>query len=157
MANLLLGTVLLVFSTFIGIKIDAYYKERSLVIKEWSEFLYECNKKITYFKTDILTIMRECEQQKIAKDVLELSVAMEKSTELIIDNVYLNDKEKATIVRFFMGITGCDIEAQTTLTECTMQDIAVQMSLAERQKKERGELIKKLMILLGITLMIIVL
>ncbi len=157
MVNVIIGTILLVVSTYIGIKIDSYYKERSNIIKEWLEFLQESNKQIKYFKTDIISIMARCEQQRIAKVVGEIKEQLTENTAIEVDSVYLNDKEKEIIIRYFKGVIGCDIAAQTTLAECTEQDMERQIGVAERQKKEKGELIKKLMILLGVALLIIVL
>ncbi len=157
MINALIGTTLLVLFSFIGIQVDAFYKERNNIIKEWAEFIQECNKQISYFKTDILSIMAHCEQKKISKTVLKMQEQMSSGVGLEVDSVYLNDKEKAIITRYFNGIIGCDIEANTALAECTALDMERQIAVAEKQKKERGELIKKLMMLLGVALLIMVL
>jgi len=157
--KLIAGAMLMAVMFYIGIAIERFYKKRADCVVEFADFLSYASREISFLKTDILSVMGSFIKDgttPFKKMLAEVKTAFEKGTPLSFDNAYLTAGDKDLIKKFFNGIKKSDFQEQERLFKRTAAETNESVKVAIKQKKEKGELIKKLFILAGVGLMIVI-
>lgn len=148
-----------VLSYIIGNKIDRHYKKRADYYNNLFEFVRHAEREITLLKSDIVTIMSDyikgmnSNQNIVFQDVLN---SISNNDPIRINANYLNENEKREVESFFEGFAKIDSNNQEKFFK-RHEDFAInRVELSRKQKKEKGELGKKLCILAGIVLIIVI-
>lgn len=144
---------------YIGVSIDRHYKKRLDTVRDFSDFLAYASREISFLKTDILTVVSNYIKGRtspLSDALAKIKDSYEKGEKLTIENPYISAEDKEIIVRFFEGIKKSDYKEQEKLFQKTIVEAGERVRISEKQKKEKGELIKKLCILAGVGLMILI-
>ena len=145
---------------YLGAGIEKYYKKRHEIYKDFYDFLQYASREIGFLKTDILSIIKNFSAEKIGSPFTKMLAAVkenaQKGQELKIETSYLNAAEKLSITSFFASLTKSDFVEQEKLFNRYKQETSDKLKITEKQKKDKGELCKKLFILGGIGLLVII-
>lgn len=158
MIRLLIGGALLFALTYVGFGIERFYKERVKLFKEFEAFTEKAAREISFLRTDIVKLTENAAESGtvLGKLMGKIIADIKSGVNPVIDSVYLSKDEAAIITGFFAGLSRCDYAAGDALCGKTLGDVRECLKKSEKQKKERGELIKKLLILLGVGILILI-
>ncbi|MDD3947824.1 MAG: stage III sporulation protein AB [Clostridia bacterium] len=159
MIRLAVGATLMAVVTYIGMGIDRFYKMRVEYLKGFADFLSYASREAGFLKTDILRIISlycASESSNLTKFLKETAKKLESGEQPAIDCVYLTKKDKRLYESFFQGLINADYRTQEKLFSHHIAEISELLKEAENNKKNKGELIRKLMALGGVALMVIV-
>jgi hypothetical protein len=153
------GSTLLCIAFYVGTQIEKRYKKRAIFYEEFLEFLRFAAREIRYLRTDMLSILSEFaknDNKMIAMLLLEVNKQIIAGKSVQVKEPILDTNECLQIDSFFRDIAKCDAEDSMTLLTRYESEICDKSIIVNKQKKEKGELAKKLCILSGIALMIVV-
>ncbi|MDR3185633.1 MAG: stage III sporulation protein AB [Christensenellaceae bacterium] len=152
------GAALMVITFHIGFHIERYYKKRADLYNDFLDFLRYTAREISHFKTNILTIIDDytkCKKSTFSELLGKVRDDMINASTINIDTLYLKSDEIKEITKFFYSIEKSDFSSQELLLKRYDAEINEKACLFLKQKKDKGELAKKLCILLGIGIMIV--
>lgn len=159
MIRLAVGATLMAVVTYIGIGVDRFYKMRVEYLKGFADFLDYASKEAGFLKTDILRIISlycETESSCLTKYLKETAKQLQDGIKPNADCVYLTKKDKRIYESFFEALVSADYQTQAKVFARNIAETAEMIKEAEKNKKNKGELIRKLMALGGVALMVIV-
>ena len=143
---------------YLGFAIEKYYKNRHGLVSDFYEFLQYASREIQFLKTDILTLISNFNSGRagaFSKVLESVKESVQKGEEIKIDNPFLNASEKLMVSGFFLGISKSDYCEQEKVFKRYLSETESKLKQTEKQKKNNGELIKKLFILIGVGILII--
>jgi hypothetical protein len=159
MVRILAGAVLMIVMFYLGAGIEKYYKRRHEIYKDFYDFLQYASREIGFLKTDIISIIENFGNEKsgnFIKILNSVKDCVQKGLDIKVETSYLNANEKLAVVSFFNSLSKSDFTEQEKLFNRYKLETGDKLKTAEKQKKEKGELYKKLFILGGVGLLIIV-
>ncbi|NLO64266.1 MAG: hypothetical protein GX095_03370 [Clostridiales bacterium] len=160
MIRLAVGATLMAVAAYIGIGIDKFYKMRVDYLKDFADFLGYASREAGFLKTDILRIISlycASRSSNLTKYLQQTKQQLENGNAPTIDCVFLAKKDKKLYESFFEGLKSADYRTQEKLFLHSIAETSELIKEAEKNKKNKGELIRKLMALGGVALMVIVL
>lgn len=159
MIKLFAAAGLMAAISYIGIAADNFYKKRCQALYDFSDFLLFAEREISMLKTDIISIIDafNAERKTLIFKLLEGAKENCKSgLPVTADTPYFSGDERMIFSRFFASIVKSGYKEQSELFTRYKAAVNDKIKLACKQKKEKGELIKKLCILGGVGLMIVI-
>lgn len=159
MIRLAVGATLMAIVTYIGIGIDRFYKMRVEYLRGFADFLSYASREVSFLKTDILSIISlycTSKPSSLTKYLSNTAKQLKGGEKINIDCVYLNKADKLLYENFFTNLVNADYRNQEKLFCHSIAETTELIKDAEKNKKNKGELIRKLMALGGISLMVIV-
>lgn len=159
MIRLIIGAIIMISMTYIGIGLDGYYKARLGLINEICEFIRHAKREVSLLKTDFLSILSgfSCENKHLKKLVEDISTRIKNNDDLVVECVYLNDKSIASLTSFMKELMRADYTSQEQVFKKAMDEFEVHANCANRDKKNKGELMKKLLALFGVGVVLMLL
>lgn len=159
MIRLAVGATLMAVVTYIGIGIDRFYKMRVEYLREFADFLGYASREVGFLKTDILSIISlycVSKPSYLTKLLSNTAKQLKNGENPSLDCVYLSKSDRMLYENFFSNIVTADYRTQEKLFSHNIAEITELIKDAEKNKKNKGELIRKLMALGGVALMVIV-
>lgn len=149
---------------YIGMSVERHYKQRATLFKEFFEFLQYAAREIGFLKTDIVTLIERYTKNKAGEKRKESDLAgilkkvgedISTDREIKVESALLKEPEKELVSSFFRDIMKSGFKEQEKVFARYSGESAERVKTAEKQKKEKGELTKKLCILAGVGLLIV--
>ncbi len=153
MIKIVLGIIIVILVGYIGYCIEKYYKARLGIIREYESFIFFAERETEFLKTNVEELISKFE---FTYNELKKVISSTINGESIKDCLHLNDKLKSEIATFISEITKCDyrsIKSVISNAKAICNDMII---VAEKDKIQKGELARKLAILAGIGLIIII-
>ncbi len=158
MLNIVLAAVLLILCVYIGFAVERFYKTRLKMLEDYSGFVRYVKRETEFLKTDmaaLLTSFECCAELKEAFVAAAELVKVGKPVE--IGGKFLPDKVYAEIRAFLAALSEADYYGKNAVIKHA-EDVACELTAkAGKEKIQKGELIRKLMILLGVGLVVLTL
>lgn len=159
MIRLAAGAALMAASAYIGVGIDKFYKMRVEFLKSLLDFLDYAAREAGFLKTGILNIISlycEAESSALTHYLKQTAEQLQSGQKAVISCAYLTNRDKRLYESFFAGLAGADYKSQQAHFARCRAETETLIKDAEKNKKNKGELIRKLMALGGVALMVIV-
>ena len=158
MLGIILAAVGLLICAYIGIAVDGYYKARLNIVKHYLGFIRYSERETEFLKTDMPRLLAEYEcdgefKKMLAAANAEITAGREPHCET--DKLKKGDLNEVNA--FLKGLTECDYYSKNALFKYSLQVASEMENIAEKEKKQKGELIKKLMFLLGAGIVVLAL
>jgi hypothetical protein len=137
---------------------ERHYIKRAAYFNMFLEFVRHAEREILFLKVDILTIINEYIKTMNNAPIEVFNEArscITKGEQVKISVAYLNENERCQTANFFNGISKLTND-QNKYFRVHENELLEKIDLVNKQKKEKGELGKKLCILVGIVLVIVI-
>ncbi len=152
MIKLILCIVLISLIAYVGYGIERFYRIRYLVAKEYNEFLTFVQRETCFLKTTILEMIEK--YNFTSKELKQLLVSTIDNSFLEIDKK-LDDKLVFEVKSFLKEFCTCDYSNVKSILLNANEKSKILLNSAENEKIQKGELGRKLTILVGIGLLIV--
>ncbi len=156
MLGIILAAVGLLICVYIGLAVDNYYKSRLNTVRDYLAFVRYSERETEFLKTDMPALLSgfECKSE-FKKMITEASGKLSEggTAECASDRLKKEDLEKVNA--FLKGLSETDYVSRAALFRYSISIAENMEKVAEKEKKQKGELIKKLMFLLGVGLVIL--
>jgi len=146
-------------SAYIGIGIDKFYKMRVDFLKCFLDFLDYAAREAGFLKTGILSIIAlycEAEATCLTNPLKQTAEQLQNGQKAAVNGAYLTSRDKRLYESFFAGLVNADYKSQQAHFGRCRAETEELLRDAEKNKKNKGELTRKLMALGGVALMVIV-
>ena len=156
MIKLVLMAVALLICVFSGYAVEAYFKSRSAVINDFLAFIRYAKRETEFLKTDAEQLMKNFGCASDFSKILESALAAlreGKAPVCAYDKLKKNVNDE--ISAFFKGLTECDYYSKDALFGYSVSVAEKLKKQSDKELKQKGELIKKLMFLLGVGLVVL--
>ena len=152
MIKLILCIVLISLIAYVGYGIERFYRIRYLVAKEYNEFLAFVQRETCFLKTTILEMIEK--YNFTSKELKQLLVSTIDNSFLEIDKK-LDEKLVFEVKSFLKEFCTCDYSNVKSILLNANEKSKILLNSAENEKIQKGELGRKLTILVGIGLLIV--
>ena len=156
MLKIILVAVGLLICVYIGIAVDNYYKSRLNILRDYLGFVRYSERETEFLKTDMPALMGNFECKSEFKDMLARAISgVIEGREAALTSDRLKKSDLDAVNAFMKGLSECDYHSKGALFRYSLGIAEEMEKTAEKEKKQKGELIKKLMFLLGVGLVIL--
>ncbi|MDE6189013.1 MAG: stage III sporulation protein AB [Clostridia bacterium] len=163
MLKMTLGGILCFISAYLGIVGKNYYEKRYKYLASFNDYLLALVDGISYSKDRLPEISKKYLAQSkggFSKDLQSfISVIERVGEEEKIENCfnckYLKKQDKAYFNDFFSSLGKVDYDTQLSKLNMSKAEMEKILAKAEKDKKTTGNVLSKLGLLIGITIMII--
>ena len=152
MIKLILCIVLISLIAYVGYGIERFYRIRYLVAKEYNEILTFVKRETCFLKTTILEMIEKYNFS--SKYLKQLLVSTIDNSFLEIDKK-LDEKLVFEVKSFLKEFCTCDYSNVKSILLNANEKSKILLNSAENEKIQKGELGRKLTILVGIGLLIV--
>lgn len=159
MIKVVIGAIIMFSMTYIGIGLDGYYKARLDLITEICEFIRHAKREVSLLKTDFLSILLgfSSENKHFKKLVDDTKACVENNEDLNVECVYLNSKALASFKSFLVELMRADYTSHEQVFMKAREEFEVHLNCAIHDKKNKGELLRKLLALFGVGVVLMLL
>ncbi len=153
MVKIILGIIIVILVGYIGYGIEKFYKTRLNIIEEYKRFVAYSERETTFLKTNIHELIKNFEftYQELIR-IINSSL----NNEQIKDCIYITDNFKQAVNTFINEISKCDFYSIKSVFNKANQECDEIIIKAQKDKVQKGELARKLVILAGIGLIIVI-
>ncbi|MDR0855471.1 MAG: hypothetical protein LBN25_03785 [Christensenellaceae bacterium] len=156
MVKLICGIILMLIAFYGGYCVDKYYKGRVGLISDFKRFLLFAGREARYLKTDIFTVINGYESSSRLKGILQkIKDGAEKGEKIEITEPLLRKNEKEQMSEFFTRLFTADGATSEKVFKKSCEEFNDIETAAIAEKKNKGELWKKLLILFGVAVLIL--
>ncbi len=156
MLKVVLAAVLLVLCAYIGFAVERFYKTRLKMLEEYSEFVRYVKRETEFLKTDLVALLTSFECCNELRETFGSAAALIKEGKPVeITGKYLKDKAYAEMRAFLAAMSEADYYGKNAVLGHAEEVAAELTAEAGKEKIQKGELIRKLMILLGVGLVVL--
>lgn len=144
---------------YLGMGLDRYYRIRLQIVEEYVVFLQFAEREMKYLKREVGEIVKDFTAEKktqFSTLIRALSAEKSEGKDLKAESPYLRERDKKNIVRAFREITAMDYLNYEGVMKNAIAEGSAMREAAEKAKKEKGELYRKLSILIGIGFLILI-
>lgn len=154
----ILGAVIVLAFTYVGYQIEKYYKTRLAVAEDYSSFVAYAERETEFMKTGICELMRKFGSQTDAlKSALkECADTIEKTGEVLFECKALSKQAVCDVNEFLDALARSDYETRRNVIKNAYAKATAIKDTAVKEKTQKGELVRKLFILIGVGILIIV-
>lgn len=154
MWKLIIGLILFLVISGVGLIIEKKYKNKTEIYKELAEFLNFGKREIQFLKTTVPELTRKFKEQhpKIGKEVE--STIFEEDTEVFKD---LKDAERFEVEKILRGLKNLDFASVEGYCKKGAEELEALEKKAKKLEEQRGKLAAKLAPLLGLFLLVLLL
>lgn len=159
MLTIIAGSILFCVTSFMGIQVKKYYKNKEIFFKEMKDFSYFAENKISLLKTPIKEIIISFIQDKkgeTKKILSEMLLFFDDNDDKHCSSIFLNKNESELIFDFLKNIGKTDLKNVVVLIRAFRNDISDLYEKSKIEYTKKGVLYYKLLVLAGIALMLIV-
>ena len=154
MKSLILGLIFVSIS-YLGFKVGDRFKKKEKFYYDFKNFLIYLKNEIGFFEKDILEIVSSYETKnsnlKLLLENYQASLNEKPFEELKI----LSKEENLKIIDFFNGVGASDCESQKEYIEKNLEIFNSCFEQAKLKNEKQGSMYKKLSILLGLLVCIV--
>lgn len=152
MIKIVLAIVIVVLLGYLGYGIERYYKTRLKILRDYKNFIAYVGRETEFFKSNIEELAQKFEYQtKQLNEIISSTVKGEK-----LDSIFLTKELISRIVNFITELSNSDYHSKNAVIK-NAEELATQsINDAEKDKTQKGELGRKLIILLGIGLIVLI-
>ena len=152
MIKIILAIVVIVLLAYIGYGIERYYKTRLKILVDFKNFISFCKREIEFYKSSIDTLINKYDYQtESLKKLLDCYVNNKE-----MESIYLNKDIISRFKTFIYELSSADFYFKDSVIKSAEEVIASLLNQAEKDKKQKGELGRKLIVLLGIALIVLI-
>lgn len=152
MIKIVLSIIVVVLLGYLGYGIEKYYKIRLKILNDYKNFINYVSRETDFYKSNLIELIDKYEYN--SRHLKDLLVSIRDDTK--IDNIFLNKSIISNINSFIRKLSIADYYFKNTIIK-EANDIAEQMILiGNNDKTQKGELGRKIIILLGIGLIILI-
>lgn len=160
MVNMIIGALLFAAMTYLGVGIDLYYRERLRLAEDYAVFIAHARLELKFLKTDLETLLNSYKggKTKEFKKLLDKCAALlGTGEEATVESAYLSEPQKKAFAAFINSLAKADYTDLALLIGHAEEESAELLKGARAGKTNKGELYRKLLILAGVGIMIMVL
>ncbi|MGN1208253.1 MAG: stage III sporulation protein AB [Christensenellales bacterium] len=141
--------------SFLGFRIGGKFKEKEKFYYDFKNFLIYLKSEIGFFKKDIVEIV-----DNFSTKNFHLNELLQNYKQSLIDKKFnkiniLNDEENDKLKKFFDGIGVSDCDSQTEYVEKNLEIFGKKYEEAKIENLKKGNMYKKLSILIGILICVV--
>lgn len=153
MVKIVLGIIIVLLVGYLGFCIEKYYKTRLNIIKEYKKFIEFAERETEFLKTNVEDLIKKfnftyAELKKIVSSPI--------TGENLKDCLHLSENLRNEIITFITEVTKCDYQSIKGIVKKAHLSCDEMVKAAEKDKIQKGELARKLVILAGIGLIIVI-
>ena len=141
--------------SFLGFKIGNVFKEKEVFYYDFKNFLIYLKSEIGFFRRDIVEIIEAYQTKNKNITMLLGNFKQSLNGENFQKINILSDSENAKIEEFFKGVGVSDCDSQKEYIEKNIEIFSKSYEDAKQQNLKQGIMYKKLSILVGILVCII--
>lgn len=154
MIKIVLAIIIVVLVGYLGYGIEKFYKTRLKILLDYKNFIQYAERETVFLKTSVDELIDKFESgTEELKKILTCALGNGQEK----DNKILNKECKREIVGFINELSKSDFLSIKNVIATASSKCNEMVSVAEKDKVQKGELSRKLVILLGIGLIIIIL
>lgn len=152
MIKITLAIIIVVLLGYLGYGLEKYYKTRLTILKDYRDFIIFTERETDFLKSNIEQIVEKYPYKSAYLQNLLTNILKNEKC----DCRYLNQELISSVTQFMSELSKVDYNSKNVALK-NANDRAQQMiSIAEKDKTQKGELGRKLIILLGIGLIILI-
>ena len=152
MLKITLAIIVVLLLGYLGYGLEKYYKIRLKILNDYNAFLTYVSKETDFYKTDILNLIKNYDYQSNQLKELLLNVLNKSKNE----NIFLTKEIIDKINNFINELSIADYYFKNTIIKNAREQASQMILNAEKDKSQKGELGRKMLILLGIGLIVLI-
>ncbi len=154
MTKIILGIIIAVLFGYLGLGIEKYYKTRLKIIDDYLNFIKFAERQTEFLKTGIGDLINTFDYRtNELKKILE-NVVIDSKDEPVH---YVQEKNLKEIRTFVVELGKSDYVNKNVVIKDALEVGKRLYNEAEKEQKQKGELIRKLIIVAGIALVLFIL
>ena len=158
MLKIILAAVLLVLCAYIGFAVERFYKSRLKILEEYSAFIRYVERETEFLKTDLVELLTSFECTTELRSAFTSAAALIGAGKPVeLECKFLSDGAVAEIRAFLAAMSEADYYGKNAVIKHAGKVADELTAKAGKEKIQKGELIRKLMILLGVGLVVLTL
>lgn len=156
MLGIILAAVGLLICVYVGIAVDNCYKSRLNTVRDYLAFVRYSERETEFLKTDMPALVGGFECKSEFKNMLlSAGEALNEGKTAKCASDRLKKEDVDAVNDFLKALSETDYVSRAALFRYSLSIAENMEKVAEKEKKQKGELIKKLMFLLGVGLVIL--
>ncbi len=154
----ILGSVIVLAFAYVGYQIEKYYKTRLAVAEDYLTFVEYAERETEFMKTGICDLMRKFEARtdSLKSALQECAEVIENTGNVLFECKTLSKQAVTDVQEFLDALARSDYETRRNVIKNAYAKAVVIKDTAVKEKTQKGELVRKLFILIGVGLLIIV-
>ena len=152
MIKIVLAIVIVVLLGYIGYGIEKYYKTRLKILLDYKNFIAFVRRETDFFKSNVEELIEKYDYSTEYLKALLTRVINNEN----YDRKFLSKEECTKIQSFVTELSKADYYFKNVVIKNAEELVNQMINLAEKEKIQKGELGRKLIILLGIGLIILI-
>ena len=152
MIKIVLAIVIVVLLGYIGYGIEKYYKTRLKILLDYKNFIAFVRRETDFFKSNVEELIEKYDYSTEYLKALLTRVINNEN----YDRKFLSKEESIKIQSFITELSKADYYFKNVVIKNAEELVNQMINLAEKEKIQKGELGRKLIILLGIGLIILI-
>ncbi len=152
MIKIVLAIVIVVLLGYIGYGIEKYYKTRLKILFDYKNFIDFVRRETDFFKSNVEELIEKYDYSTEYLKALLTRVINNEN----YDRKFLSKEESIKIQSFVTELSKADYYFKNVVIKNAEELVNQMINLAEKEKIQKGELGRKLIILLGIGLIILI-
>ncbi|MBR2481085.1 MAG: hypothetical protein IKB56_07270 [Clostridia bacterium] len=152
MIKIVLAIVIVVLLGYIGYGIEKYYKTRLKILLDYKNFIAFVRRETDFFKSNVEELIEKYDYSTEYLKALLTRVINNEN----YDRKFLSKEESIKIQSFVTELSKADYYFKNVVIKNAEELVNQMINLAEKEKIQKGELGRKLIILLGIGLIILI-
>ena len=152
MIKIVLAIVIVVLLGYIGYGIEKYYKTRLKILFDYKNFIDFVRRETDFFKSNVEELIEKYDYSTEYLKALLTRVINNEN----YDRKFLSKEESIKIQSFVTELSKADYYFKNVVINNAEELVNQMINLAEKEKIQKGELGRKLIILLGIGLIILI-
>lgn len=152
MIKIVLAIVIVVLLGYIGYGIEKYYKTRLKILLDYKNFIAFVRRETDFFKSNVEELIEKYDYSTEYLKALLTRVINNEN----YDRKFLSKEESIKIQNFVTELSKADYYFKNVVIKNAEELVNQMINLAEKEKIQKGELGRKLIILLGIGLIILI-
>ena len=152
MIKIVLAIVIVVLLGYIGYGIEKYYKTRLKILLDYKNFIAFVRRETDFFKSNVEELIEKYDYSTEYLKALLTRVINNEN----YDRKFLSKEESIKIQSFITELSKADYYFKNVVINNAEELVNQMINLAEKEKIQKGELGRKLIILLGIGLIILI-
>ena len=152
MIKIVLAIVIVVLLGYIGYGIEKYYKTRLKILFDYKNFIDFVRRETDFFKSNVEELIEKYDYSTEYLKALLTRVINNEN----YDRKFLSKEESIKIQSFITELSKADYYFKNVVIKNAEELVNQMINLAEKEKIQKGELGRKLIILLGIGLIILI-
>ena len=152
MIKIILAIVVVLLLGYLGYGFEKYYKTRLKILNDYNKFLIFTEQETAFLKSSVTELIERFEYSSTKLKEILTKI----SNGEVIDCIYLNKDITNAIKRFLDELSKADYYFKDKVILGAKNNVLELIKQAEKDQTQKGEMGRKLIILLGIGLIIMI-